>query len=115
MLASARGSRVIAIDLDDDPEAAQAGLNGTAVWGRVCMVGIGGKISLETRVLLDRQITAMTSYTMSTVGQKDCADFVLSLRLDLDRLFTHRWKLDQAEAAYHVLDAQSSGKGVFLF
>jgi threonine dehydrogenase-like Zn-dependent dehydrogenase len=96
-------------------EAAAAGLGGTAVWGKVCMVGLGSTMRLETRALLDRQITVMTSYTMSTVGQKDCADFVVSRKLDLDGLFTHRWRLDQAEEAYRVLDNQSSGKGVFLF
>jgi len=158
LLASTRGSRVIAIDLDGDrlalaksfgadetiiarnvdvaevlreltggrgvevvvetsgsPQAAAAGLKATAVWGKVCMVGIGGKVTVETQAMLDRQVTVMTSYTMSTVGQKACADFVVARNLDLDRLFTHRWRLDQAEEAYRVLDAQSSGKGAFIF
>jgi threonine dehydrogenase-like Zn-dependent dehydrogenase len=158
LLASARGSRVIAIDLDDErlamakrlgadeiinarnadvtdmlrqltggrgvemvvetsgsPQAAEAGLKATAVWGKVCMVGIGGKVTVETQGLLDRQLTVMTSYTMSTVGQKACADFVVSRTLDLDRLFTHRWRLDQAEEAYRLFDAQASGKGAFVF
>jgi hypothetical protein len=29
-------------------------------------------------------------------------------------LFTHRWKLEEADAAYRVFDQQTSGKGVFL-
>jgi threonine dehydrogenase-like Zn-dependent dehydrogenase len=158
LLASTRGSRVIAIDLDEDrlalaksfgadrtinaqnidvaevlrdltggqgvemvvetsgsPQAAAAGLKATAVWGKVCMVGIGGTITVETQAMLDRQVTVMTSYTMSTVGQKACADFVVSRKLDLDRLFSHRWRLDQAEEAYRVFDAQASGKGAFVF
>ena len=158
LLASTRGSRVIAIDLDANrldlakrfgaaecinaktadvtqalreltggrgvemvvetsgsPAAGQAGLNATAVWGKVCMVGVGGKVTVETQALLDRQVTVMTSYTMSTVGQKACADFVVARNLNLDSLFTHRWRLDQADEAYRLFDAQSSGKGVFLF
>ncbi len=158
LLASARGSRVIAIDLDDErlalaktfgadetvnakavdvtealrqltggrgvdivietsgsPQAAEAGLKATAVWGKLCMVGIGSKVTLVTQAMLDRQVTVMTSYTMSTVGQKACADFVVSRRLDLDRLFTHRWRLDQAAEAYQVFDAQASGKGAIVF
>ena len=35
--------------------------------------------------------------------------------IKLDRIFTHRWKLDQAAEAYRVFDAQSSGKGVIEF
>jgi threonine dehydrogenase-like Zn-dependent dehydrogenase len=158
MLASARGCRVIAIDLDDErlkyakafgadeivnpkdgdvedairaltngygvesvletsgsSHAAQAGLNASAVWGKLCLVGIGSQLSLDTKAYLDRQVTVMTSYTMSTVGQTECSDFVVSRNLDLDSLFTHRWRLDQAVDAYRVFDAQSSGKGVFLF
>ena len=42
-------------------------------------------------------------------------DDTASRKLDLDFLFTHHWRLDQAVEAYQVLDAQSSGKGVFLF
>jgi threonine dehydrogenase-like Zn-dependent dehydrogenase len=45
----------------------------------------------------------------------DCASFVIEHGIDVDRLFTHRFKLDQAEAAYQLLDSQTIGKGVFEF
>jgi threonine dehydrogenase-like Zn-dependent dehydrogenase len=109
-----RGVEMV-VETSGSSQAAQAGIDGTAVWGKVCMVGIGSRVSIETRALLDRQVTVMTSYTMSTVQQQQCADFIVSRNLDLDRLFTNRWRLNQAEQAYRVLDAQSSGKGVFLF
>jgi len=32
----------------------------------------------------------------------------------VDRLFTHRWRLEQAEEAYQLFDQQKTGKGVFL-
>lgn len=157
LLATARGARVIAIDLDDErlrmasafgadavinardvpparalrdlthgegpsmavetsgsPQAAAAGLDALAVWGKLCLVGIGASVNVATKALLDRQVAVLTSYTMSTVGQRRCAEFVRDRGLDLDRLFTHRWRLDQAEDAYRVFDAQGSGKGVFL-
>jgi hypothetical protein len=34
--------------------------------------------------------------------------------IELDRLFTHQWRLDQAVEAYALFDKQSSGKGVIL-
>jgi len=33
----------------------------------------------------------------------------------VERLFTHRYSLDQAEEAYRLFDRQTTGKGVFLF
>jgi threonine dehydrogenase-like Zn-dependent dehydrogenase len=39
---------------------------------------------------------------------------VVERKVDVERLFTHRWKLDQAEEAYRLFDTQTTGKGVFL-
>ena len=41
-----------------------------------------------------------------------CARCVADRGIDLDRLFTHRWTLDQAEEAYRLFDRQTEGKGV---
>ena len=83
-------------------------------WGTACFVGIGTEVSFNVRAFLSRQIRILTSWTMSIQGQKDCADFIIDRGIDVDALFTHRWTLDQAEEAYRIADAQSSGKGVFL-
>ena len=32
--------------------------------------------------------------------------------IDVEQLFTHRWRLDQAEEAYRLFDTQTTGKGV---
>ena len=32
--------------------------------------------------------------------------------IELEELFSHRWKLDQADEAYRLFDTQSTGKGV---
>jgi threonine dehydrogenase-like Zn-dependent dehydrogenase len=48
------------------------------------------------------------------VGQAECARYVADRGIDLDRLFTHRWKLEQADEAYKLFDAQTSGKGVIV-
>jgi threonine dehydrogenase-like Zn-dependent dehydrogenase len=64
--------------------------------------------------LIRRQITLVASWTFSTQGQADCAEFVADKKIAVDRLFTHRWRLDQAEEAYRVFDTQTSGKGVIV-
>jgi len=82
-------------------------------WGKACYVGEGDSVTLDvSNDLLRRQITLIGSWTFSTVGQADCARFVVDHGIDLDRLFTHRWHLDEAEEAYRVFDQQTSGKGV---
>ena len=67
-----------------------------------------------SRDLLRKQLTVIGSWTFSTIGQADCARFVADREIDVDRLFTHHWRLDQAIDAYRVFDQQTSGKGVFV-
>jgi threonine dehydrogenase-like Zn-dependent dehydrogenase len=113
-LTGGRGAEV-AIETSGSTAAAAAALRSVDVWGRACFVGIGGSVGFEVRAFLDRQINVMTSYSMSSIGQKECADFVVERGIDLDRLFTDRWRFDQAEAAYTAFDKQSSGKGAIIF
>jgi len=43
------------------------------------------------------------------------ARFVLERKVDVDRLFTHQWKLDQAEESLPpVSTPRPPGRGVFL-
>ena len=84
-------------------------------WGKACFVGEGGPVTLDVSPdLLRRQVTLMGSWTFSTVGQAECARYIADRGIDVDRLFTHRWRLERAEEAYRVFDAQTSGKGVLL-
>jgi threonine dehydrogenase-like Zn-dependent dehydrogenase len=84
-------------------------------WGTVCFVGEGNSVTIDVSPdMLRKQLTIIGSWTFSKVGQADCARFVADRNIKVDDLFTHRWKLDQAEEAYRLFDQQTSGKGVFL-
>ncbi len=87
----------------------------TRRWGTCCFVGMGGDLNVNIRedVIL-RQVTLLGSWTFSTIGQKDCADFAVRHELPVERLFTHRFQLSEAEAAYKLFDTQTTGKAVIL-
>jgi threonine dehydrogenase-like Zn-dependent dehydrogenase len=95
--------------------AAAAALGALAPWGRLCLVGLGGALSIDVRQQLSRQLTVMTSWSLSSVQQIACADFIVDRQLPVDDLFTDRWILDQAVEAYQDFDKQQSGKGYFTF
>jgi threonine dehydrogenase-like Zn-dependent dehydrogenase len=106
-------------DLTLDTSGAEAGrlaaVKCAKVWGTVCFVGERGSVTLDVSSdLLRKQLTLIASWTFSSIGQAECADFVARRRIDVERLFTHRWALDQAEEAYRLFDRQNAGKGVFL-
>jgi threonine dehydrogenase-like Zn-dependent dehydrogenase len=75
---------------------------------------VGAVVSFDVYGILRKQLTMMTSWTMSYQEQRACADFVVARGLDLDRLFTDRWSLDQAQQAYVAFDRRTGGKGVFV-
>jgi threonine dehydrogenase-like Zn-dependent dehydrogenase len=87
----------------------------TKIWGVCCFVGEGGDVTINVSPdMLRRQMTIFGSWTFSSVGQAECAKFIASRGIDVDRIYTNRWTLDQAAEAYRLFDQAVGGKGVFL-
>jgi threonine dehydrogenase-like Zn-dependent dehydrogenase len=113
-LTHGRGAH-LSLDASSAPEARVQAVKCVRTWGKACFVGEGGSVTLDvSNDLLRRQVTLIGSWTFSTVGQAECARYIADRGLgpDIDRLFTHRWKLEQAAEAYALFDRQSDGKGV---
>lgn len=103
------------LECSSAPEARAAAVRSARSWGTACYVGERGQVTLDVSPdLLRRQITLVGSWTFSKQGQAECAEFIADRNIDVDRLFTHRWTLDQAEEAYQLFDTQSTGKAVIL-
>jgi threonine dehydrogenase-like Zn-dependent dehydrogenase len=95
--------------------AREAAIRSVTTWGTACFVGEGGEVKLNVSPdLLRRQVTLIGSWTFSAMGMAECARFIDRNDIDLERIFSHRWKLEQADEAYRSFDTQSTGKGVFL-
>ena len=105
----------LALDTSSNPEARANAIKSTKVWGTMCFVGEGGHVDIDVSpMLLRRQMTMVASWTFSNIIQAECAQFCVDRKVDVDKLFTHKWTLDRAEEAYKLFDKQSDGKGVFL-
>lgn len=85
-------------------------------WGTVAFVGMGPQVPVNIASdVISRQINMLGSWTFSLAIMNECARFAVDREINIDGIFTNRWKLEQAEQAYQLLDAQSAGKGVFIF
>src|ERR1700710_1891043 len=105
----------LTLDTSSNPEARLNAIRSTKVWGTMCFVGEGGDVHIDVSPhLLRRQLTLVASWTFSNIIQADCARFSVERGVDVDKLFTHRWNIDQAGEAYQLFDKQVDGKGVFL-
>jgi len=105
----------LTLDTSSSPDARIQAIRALKVWGTCCFVGEGGEVTIDVSPdMLRRQATVIASWTFSSVGQAECAQFIIDRGIKVDALFTESWKLDQAEQAYTLFDQQTSGKGVFL-
>jgi threonine dehydrogenase-like Zn-dependent dehydrogenase len=105
-----------AMDCSGNPDARVAAVRSACTWGRVAFVGEGNTTTFDiSQDMIRRQLTIHASWTFSTAGQDECARFIADRQIPLRPLLTHRFTLDQADAAYRLFDTQTTGKGVFMF
>ncbi len=103
------------LDTSSAPEGRIAAIRSAKVWGTMCFVGERNNVTIDVSPdILRKQLTMIGSWTFSVIGQAECARFIVERNIAVDQLFTHRWKLEQAEEAYRLFDQQTTGKGVFL-
>ena len=104
-----------ALDTSGAAAGRSAAVRCASAWGMVCFVGEGGEVTLNVSTeIIRKQLTLVGSWTLSTTAQADCVRFIADHGIDVDKLFTDRWTLDQAEEAYKSFDKQAAGKGVFI-
>jgi threonine dehydrogenase-like Zn-dependent dehydrogenase len=105
----------LSLECSSAPAARQAAVRCVKTWGTACFVGEGGEVTLDVSPdLLRRQVTLIGSWTFSAMGMLECARFIADHRIELEKIFSHRWRLEQAAEAYRSFDTQTTGKGVFL-
>ena len=105
----------LALDCTGAAAARKAAVQCVRTWGTACYVGEGGDVTLDVSPdLLRRQVTLIGSWTFSAMGMLECARFIADKKINLEKIFSHRWRLQQADEAYRSFDTQSTGKGVFL-
>ena len=105
----------LTLDTSGRPEGRLLAVRAACAWGTACFVGEGSNVTIDVSPdMLRKQLTIVASWTFSTVGQAECAQFVADRKIRVDDLFSDRWQLDQAEEAYKLFDTQTTGKGVFL-
>ena len=116
ILETTKGQGVdLSLECSSAPAARQAAVRCVKTWGTACFVGEGGDVVLDVSPdLLRRQVTLIGSWTFSAMGMLDCARFIVERKIALEKIFSHRWRLEQAAEAYRSFDTQSTGKGVFL-
>ncbi|WP_306863404.1 zinc-dependent alcohol dehydrogenase family protein [Arthrobacter bambusae] len=105
----------LALETSGSTAATADAIAALAPWGKLCLVGLGGEVQFKVFDYLRSQMTLLTSWTMSVVQLRRCAEFIARNNLPIGDLYSHRWRLDQIVDAYEEFDKQRAGKGVITF
>jgi threonine dehydrogenase-like Zn-dependent dehydrogenase len=105
-----RGAEV-AVECSGSGAAQLTALRHTRRWGRVALVGEGGRLTVDvSEVLIHRQLTVHGSWVSSTWRMAELLDRLDGWGLHPEGVVTDRLPLAEVERAYTIADAGAGGK-----
>jgi threonine dehydrogenase-like Zn-dependent dehydrogenase len=103
------------LETSGNPLARQQALKSLRPFGRCCYVGIGGAASIDFNAdVIFKVATIFGSWTFSKAELIEIERFFVDTKAPLDKLITHRYRLDQAVEAFKEFDGAKTGKCVFV-
>ena len=101
----------VSIDCSGNATAREAALRNTRAWGRCVFVGEGGTVTFAVSdLLIHRQVSLHGSWVTSLGHMEQLLDRLVRWDEHPERIVTHRFPLTDAEQAYRIADAGTSGK-----
>ena len=89
-------------------------IRSTRIWGRACLVGDGGTLSVEPSPdIIHRQLNLYGSWTFGKTTLEELANWVVERDIPLRDIITHRFSLDKAKEAFALFNGATTGKVVF--
>ncbi len=86
------------------------------IYGRAGFVGEGGDTTFHvSREIIHKQLRVYGSWTMSTVGLAEVANYIVDHSVPLKNLITQRFPLNQAANAYKLFATGLTGKVIITF
>jgi threonine dehydrogenase-like Zn-dependent dehydrogenase len=104
-----------AIDCSGSVHGRALAVDGIAEWGRISLVGEGGRLETEVSdALLHKQVTIHASWVTSLQAMQRLAHELVAWGARPERIVSDRFDLEEADAAYRLAAAGSRGKVVLI-
>lgn len=103
-------------DYSGHPRAQEAMMACAGKYARLALVGVGEKFQVDTfQGMIMKQMTLTGSWLYNIGLYEEVVDFVLEKELPLERLITHRFRIDHAIEAFELFDSGKCGKVLFTW
>jgi propanol-preferring alcohol dehydrogenase len=105
-----------AIDCSGNGAAQNMALDHTRKLGRVAFVGEARETTIRpSDQLIRKELSLIGSWYFNIGEYEEIVDVLTRKNIDLERLATHRFAIDQAETAFRLFDERKTEKAVFVF
>ena len=82
----------------------------------MAIVGVGESFRVDTlRAMIMKQLTIMGSWIYNIGLHDEFVNFVLEKDLPLEKLITHRFRIEQGPEAFKLFDSGKTGKVIFTW
>lgn len=104
------------IDCSGSDSARQTAIRAARKWGSICFIGEGGTCSFNPSPdIIHDQKTIYGSWVTSIWKMEELTERLVRWNIHPEDLVTHRFTLDQADAAYKLMSGGSCGKVAVVF
>jgi L-iditol 2-dehydrogenase len=104
-----------AIDCSGNSAAQNMALDVAAAFGKVALVGESRELTIRpSEQLIRKQVTVMGSWYFGIAEYEDILKIIDAAQIDLEKLATHTFSLDEAETAFRLFDERKTEKAVFV-
>ena len=84
--------------------------------GTVAFVGESRETTIRpSDQLIRKQLTLIGSWYFNIAEYQEIVDILVAKKINLERLATHRFSIDEAETAFKLFDERKTEKAVFVF
>ncbi|MED3965960.1 zinc-binding dehydrogenase [Niallia taxi] len=105
-----------AIDCSGSPYGENDALDCVRAHGRVAFIGESKETTIKPSAqLIRKQITVMGSWYFPIQEFDEITEFIIRKKLPVEKLVTHRFKLEEAETAFRLFDERKTEKAVFIW
>jgi L-iditol 2-dehydrogenase len=104
-----------AIDCSGNTAAHNMALDAVRPFAKVALIGEARETTIRpSDQLIRKQVTLMGSWYFSATEYAEILRVLRTADIDLERLATHRFSLDEAETAFRLFDERKTEKAVFV-
>ncbi|MBK5446999.1 MULTISPECIES: zinc-binding dehydrogenase [unclassified Peribacillus] len=105
-----------AIDCSGSPFAQNDALDCVRAHGRVAFVGESKETTIKPSAqLIRKQISVIGSWYFPIQEFDEITEFIVRKKLPVERLVTHKFRLEEAETAFQLFDERKTEKAVFVW